>query len=62
MRMTCNCNNKVVAKRPCELSLDEMLEDEIVRLVMRSDDVSEAALRDLMRRVGGLTAPFLGES
>jgi hypothetical protein len=36
-----------------ELSLDEMLADPIVRVVMRRDGVDEAHLRDLVRRVAG---------
>lgn len=33
-----------------ELTLDEMLKDEIVRLLMRRDGVSEGQVRAVMRR------------
>lgn len=36
-----------------ELTLDEMLRDEIVRLLMRRDGVSEGEVRAVMRRVSG---------
>ena len=36
-----------------ELSLDEMLADPIVRVVMRRDGVEEAQVRALVRRVAG---------
>ncbi|HEY4030230.1 MAG TPA: hypothetical protein VGM25_07790 [Caulobacteraceae bacterium] len=36
-----------------ELSLDEMLADPIVRMMMRRDGVEEAHVRALLRRVAG---------
>ena len=38
--------------RLIELTLDQMLADEIVRLVMARDGVSEAQLRQLISSVG----------
>ncbi len=40
--------------RQAELTLDEMLADEIVRLVMARDGVSEAQVRGVLDRVRDL--------
>jgi len=46
------------AKMPREFTLDDLLNDPIVRLVMKADGVSEADLRIVLEKVRGyLTSP-----
>ncbi|MNT74628.1 hypothetical protein D3C72_2134630 [compost metagenome] len=47
--------------REHELTLDEMLDDPIVRLLMARDGVNEDELRDLAAQTRGRRRPGLGE-